>query len=101
MFFINVKKTINRRKCTNFTKKGEIIKLFQSKRQTSKSRKWRLKTGAPHQGIRCYFSFFGEPENKMYMIWPEFENNQGKVVMYNNRPVPNEREFVLSRPGSH
>lgn len=48
------------------------------------------KTGEPYQGIRCDFSFVGEPENKIYMIWPEFEDSEGNVLLYNKKPVPNE-----------
>lgn len=48
------------------------------------------KTGPPYQGIRSDFSFVGEPENKMYMIWPEFEDNEGNVLTYNDQSVPNE-----------
>ncbi len=46
------------------------------------------KTGEPYQGIRSDFSFVGENEKTMYMIWPEFENNQGQLILENNRPVP-------------
>ena len=47
------------------------------------------KTGKPYQGIRCDFSFAGETENKMYMIWPEFEDDQGNIILYNDKPVAN------------
>ncbi|MES2837263.1 MAG: hypothetical protein V4667_07060 [Bacteroidota bacterium] len=47
------------------------------------------KTGNPFQGIRCDFSYSGESENKMYMIWPEFEDNEGNVILYNDKSVPN------------
>ncbi|WP_136666991.1 hypothetical protein [Flavobacterium sp. H122] len=47
------------------------------------------KTGEPYQGIRCDFSFIDESENKMYMIWPEFEDEEGNVILQNNMPVPN------------
>ena len=47
------------------------------------------KTGAPHQGIRSDFSIQGEEENTMYMIWPEFEDETGDVLLHNDRPVPN------------
>lgn len=47
------------------------------------------KTGEPHQGIRSDFSIIGEEENKMYMIWPEFEDTEGNLIFYNDRPVPN------------
>lgn len=47
------------------------------------------KTGEPYQGIRSDFSFVGETENKMYMIWPEFEDSEGNVLLYNDKSVPN------------
>lgn len=47
------------------------------------------KSGEPYQGIRSDFSIYGEEENKLYMIWPEFEDANGKVLSYNDRPVPN------------
>ena len=47
------------------------------------------KTGEPYQGIRCDFSFVEETENKMYMIWPEFEDSDGNILLYNDRSVPN------------
>lgn len=47
------------------------------------------KTGEPFQGIRCDFSFVEETENKLYMIWPEFEDNEENVLLHNDRPVPN------------
>jgi len=46
------------------------------------------KTGEPYQGIRSDFSIQGEEPNKMYMIWPEFEDAQGNVLLYNDRSVP-------------
>lgn len=48
------------------------------------------KTGEPYQGIRCDFSFNGESENKMYMIWPEFEDGEGNVLLHNDKSVPNQ-----------
>ncbi len=47
------------------------------------------KTGAPYQGIRSDFSIEGEAENKMYMIWPEFEDTEGNVILVNDKSVPN------------
>jgi len=47
------------------------------------------KTGEPYQGIRCDFSFVEETENKMYLIWPEFEDSDGNVLLYNDKSVPN------------
>lgn len=48
------------------------------------------KTGEPYQGIRSDFSFVEETENKMYMIWPEFEDSEGNVLLYNDKSVPNQ-----------
>lgn len=48
------------------------------------------KTGEPYQGIRSDFSFVAETENKMYMIWPEFEDSEGNVLLYNDKSVPNQ-----------
>ncbi|MFN8254051.1 MAG: hypothetical protein U0W24_00060 [Bacteroidales bacterium] len=48
------------------------------------------KTGEPFQGIRSDFSYVGEIENKMYMIWPEFEDCEGNVLLYNDKFVPNQ-----------
>ncbi len=47
------------------------------------------KTGEPYQGIRSDFSFEGEEKNRMYMIWPEFEDSEGNVILENDKPVPN------------
>lgn len=43
----------------------------------------------PFQGIRCDFSLADESENKMYMIWPEFEDSDGNPILYNDKGVPN------------
>lgn len=47
------------------------------------------KTGEPYQGIRCDFSYVDESKYQAYMIWPEFEDNEGNVILYNDRSVPN------------
>lgn len=47
------------------------------------------KTGEPYQGIRSDFSFVEDTEHKMYMIWPEFEDSEGNILLYNDRGVPN------------
>ncbi|MFN8416367.1 MAG: hypothetical protein U0U66_08555 [Cytophagaceae bacterium] len=47
------------------------------------------KSGEPYQGIRCDFSFDNEPENIMYMIWPEFEDTNGNILLHNEKAVPN------------
>jgi hypothetical protein len=44
----------------------------------------------PHQGIRCdfWFAHGDNGENQMFMIWPEFENSKGEIILENDRPVP-------------
>jgi len=46
-------------------------------------------TGEPYQGIRSDFSFFGENERTLYMIWPEFEDSKGNLILENDCSVPN------------
>ena len=44
----------------------------------------------PYQGIRSDF-WYEHPdnvENNIYMIWPEFENEKGEVILENDKPVP-------------
>lgn len=45
-------------------------------------------TGEPYQGIRSDFSFLGEDEKVLYMIWPEFENQDGQLILEKNCRVP-------------
>ncbi|WP_106794702.1 hypothetical protein [Aquimarina sp. Aq78] len=45
-------------------------------------------SGEPFQGIRSDFSIEGEGD-KMYMIWPEFEDECGNVLLDNDKQVPN------------
>lgn len=47
------------------------------------------KRGEPSQGIRCDFSYADESQYQAYMIWPEFEDNEGNVIVYNDKSVPN------------
>ncbi len=48
------------------------------------------KTGAPHQGYRCDFLYDSEnPLDGTYMIWPEFESEDGRVINSKNLSVPN------------
>jgi len=47
------------------------------------------KTGEPYQGIRSDFSIEGEERNKLYMIWPEFEDSNGNDLLDDDKPVPN------------
>lgn len=46
------------------------------------------KTGEPYEGIRSDFSFVDEKQSFLYMIWPEFEDEEGSVILFNDRPVP-------------
>ncbi|MBS1635693.1 MAG: hypothetical protein JST26_07195 [Bacteroidetes bacterium] len=48
------------------------------------------KTGEPYQGIRSDFSFVGDAENTMYIIWPEFEDSEGNVLLCSDKSVPNQ-----------
>jgi hypothetical protein len=44
----------------------------------------------PYQGIRSDF-WYEHPdnvENKIYIIWPEFENEKGEIILEDNKPVP-------------
>lgn len=43
-------------------------------------------SGEPFQGYRSDFSFVGE--EGVYRIWPEFEDSDGNVILYNDRSVP-------------
>jgi hypothetical protein len=43
----------------------------------------------PYQGIRSDFWYEGlENESGIYMIWPEFENANGEVILEDNIAVP-------------
>lgn len=45
------------------------------------------KTGPPSQGIRSDFSFAEDNGNQQYMIYPEFEDESGNVIIENNKSV--------------
>ena len=45
-------------------------------------------TGPPFQAIRCDFSIDNEPRNCLYMIWPEFEDENRDVIMSLDKKVP-------------
>jgi len=47
------------------------------------------KSRPPFQGIRCDFAYedFGKGDDNVYMIWPEFEDEQGRVIIENDMPV--------------
>lgn len=43
----------------------------------------------PYQGIRCDFVYeISDKKNQTYMIWPEFEDEHGKIILDNTRSVP-------------
>src|ERR1044071_7493 len=41
----------------------------------------------PYQGIRCDF-MYADPRKGAFMIWPEFEDETGKVILDNTVSVP-------------
>lgn len=45
------------------------------------------RTQLPYQGIRCDFSIKGEDHHVLYMIWPEFEDLEGELILDDNNPV--------------
>jgi hypothetical protein len=44
----------------------------------------------PFQGLRCDFSYFDEPDSHIYMVWPEFEDENGIIILENDKTVPAE-----------
>lgn len=58
----------------------------------------------PFQGYRSDFWYFHEEHpnpNSIYMIWPEFEDEYGKVIIQSDSPVPQEgiaRMWVIMPP---
>lgn len=46
--------------------------------------------GTPFQGIRSDFSIVGEGDNQQYIIRPEFEDEFGNVILYDDERVPIE-----------
>jgi len=47
----------------------------------------------PFQGIRCDFSY--ADDDKIYIIWPEFEDFDGNIIMESDRPVPEEGTALM------
>jgi hypothetical protein len=47
----------------------------------------------PFQGLRCDFSY--ADEDKIYIIWPEFEDGKGNVILENDRPIPEEGTALM------
>ena len=50
--------------------------------------KSRLRETPPFQGIRSDFQYADDENKTTYMIWPEFEDTNEKVITYNDNPVP-------------
>lgn len=48
------------------------------------------RTRLPHQGYRSDFWYDYEKHvpTRIFMIWPEFEDEQGNLIMKNDSPVP-------------
>lgn len=44
----------------------------------------------PYQGIRCdfWYDHGDNREDQLFMIWPEFENINGEVILDDDCPVP-------------
>jgi hypothetical protein len=44
----------------------------------------------PYQGYRSdfWYDYIGGTDNQVFMIWPEFENVDGELIMQNDCPVP-------------
>jgi len=51
------------------------------------------RTNLPFQGLRCDFSY--ADEDKIYMICPEFEDENGNIIIENDRPVPEEGTALM------
>jgi hypothetical protein len=49
----------------------------------------------PFQGLRCDFSYSGESGDVQYIVWPEFEDANGNVILENDHPVPNEGTALM------
>ena len=48
------------------------------------------KSGEPFQGYRSDFSYTDEANDKLYRIWPEFEDEKGKVLTKHSHRVRNQ-----------
>src|SRR4026207_1204310 len=46
----------------------------------------------PYQGIRSdfWYEHEGECKGQLFMIWPEFEDENGKIILENDRSVNKE-----------
>jgi hypothetical protein len=59
------------------------------------------KTGTPFQGYRCDFLYENDDPQKdaIFMIWPEFEDSHGNIILENKCHVPVEgtaRMWILN-----
>lgn len=73
---------------------------FRVKYKFKSPNKGGRQTGEPFQGIRSDFSYAGEEnENKLFMIWPEFEDEKGNTILFNDKSVSNSgtaRMWIIS-----
>ena len=49
----------------------------------------------PFQGIRFDFSYQAEDGSELYIVWPEFEDANGNVILENDLPVPHEGTALM------
>ena len=47
----------------------------------------------PFQGLRCDFCY--SDEDKVYIIWPEFEDENGSIILENNQSVPEQGTALM------
>jgi len=52
----------------------------------------------PYQGIGSdfWYDHGDNNENQFFMIWPEFEDSDGEIILENDRPVPQEGTARMS-----
>ena len=73
---------------TNYEKKRGHKADFRVKYRFRKPEKGGRNSGTPYQGYRSDFSIEGEEENRLYMIWPEFEDQKGNIITDEQIKVP-------------
>ena len=49
----------------------------------------------PYQGLRCDFLYTDGQQYKTYMIWPEFEDKNGEIILEDNVPVNKEGKALM------
>jgi len=49
----------------------------------------------PYQGIRSDFSYNDDQDYNVYMIWPEFEDKDGQIILENETPVQQEGTALM------